>query len=47
MILNLKFEYRDITTGDMEVLLQDLQAAAGGKIYSITKQDVNTRDDDE
>lgn len=37
MILNLKFEYRDLTTENLEILLQDMQGACGGKIYSIEK----------
>jgi len=40
MIINLKFEYRDLTTEDLELLLQHLQEEANemnGMVYSITK----------
>ena len=40
MKINLKFEYRDLTIEDLEILLQDLQKGAitkGGMVYSITK----------
>ena len=37
MIINLRFEYKDLTEEDLEILLQDMQGASGGKIYSITK----------
>lgn len=37
MILNLKFEYRDLSTKELETLLQNLQGASMGKVYSISK----------
>lgn len=37
MIINLKFEYRDLTDKELEELLQNLQGLSGGKIYSISK----------
>jgi len=40
MEINLKFEYKDLTEEDLEILLQGLQRDAferGGQVYSITK----------
>ena len=37
MKIELKLEYNDLTTEDLETLLQTMQVASGGKIYSITK----------
>ena len=40
MEINLKFEYKDLDEGDIEILLQNLQEDAlsrGGMVYSITK----------
>lgn len=40
MEINLKFEYKDLEEGDIEILLQKLQENAlerGGMVYSITK----------
>ena len=40
MEINLKFEYKDLSEGDIEILLQNLQEGAmdrGGMVYSITK----------
>ncbi len=40
MEINLKFEYKNLTYEDLEILLQDLQESAllrGGMVYSITK----------
>ena len=40
MEINLKFEYKNLTTEDLEILLQHLQVEAlsrKGMVYSITK----------
>ncbi len=49
MEINLNFKYRDLTTEDLEILLQNLQEVAaerGGMVYSITKIDALEKEDD-